>query len=593
MRRAILVKMGKRIFYGIILIALSSAVSTFRLNNYLLSFNFSGIIDVIYVLFVTFIPQIIYCIGYSVIFSAAVMLLKYKLMPVHRIEKSYLGIAGHGLKKPVFMCAMLAMPLFLFPMLPARMMPAGDAVRGTDAMLASAGTASSGLPYFGALIGGLIAAANLFIIKPLYLLSMFRLDTAIASVLAASVLYHALTVGLVRRKIAPDRSLSGRFCMEGEPFSVSTKFFSPIPLPGVFIPETKTARKKVGYSCGRRENVLCTESEVSETMRLKEGLYCMDVIPISVFTLPFLHTSIYRISGTDACISVIPKIHYKSRVFVKKPVLSRETGSLIKMQLGSSMEFAGVREYSTGDPLGRIWWKGFAKTGKLLVKEYHAFAEDRWMLVLDLTDSGADEKRVNSMLQFARLFIELCTRKDIFIGLASFSPSFQFSDYSSSKRELLAALSRFNVPMHEISPKGIECIMKDALGQTGLDALVAKSRRAGVSLPMAYSASGLGRHATFFSWKRDKVFEGSIKNFFRRMRKSGKVVLLTDGRTGAAPLKKFKALCGTRSYKYIVVLCGAGPEEEGVLKKERIMHMKASWDDITKPAFVLNLVGRV
>lgn len=55
--------------------------------------------------------------------------------------------------------------------------------------------------------------------------------------------------------------------------------------------------------------------------------------------------------------------------------------------VGDSEEFLALRDYRPGDPLHRVHWKSFARTGKPVVKEYQDEFFERHALVLD---TGAD-----------------------------------------------------------------------------------------------------------------------------------------------------------------------------------------------------------
>ena len=53
------------------------------------------------------------------------------------------------------------------------------------------------------------------------------------------------------------------------------------------------------------------------------------------------------------------------------------------MAVGDSQEFASLRDYQPGDPRRHIHWRSFAKTGKLIVKQYQDEYFDRHALVID------------------------------------------------------------------------------------------------------------------------------------------------------------------------------------------------------------------
>jgi uncharacterized protein (DUF58 family) len=64
-------------------------------------------------------------------------------------------------------------------------------------------------------------------------------------------------------------------------------------------------------------------------------------------------------------------------------------GVALAASVGDSEEFLALREYRPGDPLQRIHWKSFARTGRPIVKEFQDEFFERHALVLD-TGSGED-----------------------------------------------------------------------------------------------------------------------------------------------------------------------------------------------------------
>jgi len=73
--------------------------------------------------------------------------------------------------------------------------------------------------------------------------------------------------------------------------------------------------------------------------------------------------------------------------------------------VGDSEEFAALRDYRPGDPLRRIHWKSWAKTGKPVVREFQEEFFVRHALVLDTfqekTYSHAFEEAVSVAASFA------------------------------------------------------------------------------------------------------------------------------------------------------------------------------------------------
>lgn len=69
----------------------------------------------------------------------------------------------------------------------------------------------------------------------------------------------------------------------------------------------------------------------------------------------------------------------------------QQGGVTLATSVGDSEEFIGLREYRPGDPLQRVHWKSFARTGSPIVKEFQDEFFERHALILDTsTDRGED-----------------------------------------------------------------------------------------------------------------------------------------------------------------------------------------------------------
>jgi len=79
-------------------------------------------------------------------------------------------------------------------------------------------------------------------------------------------------------------------------------------------------------------------------------------------------------------------------------------GVTLASSVGESEEFMSLRDYRPGDPLQRIHWKSYARSGKPVVKEYQDEFFERHALVLDTFSDGegaAFEETVSLAASFA------------------------------------------------------------------------------------------------------------------------------------------------------------------------------------------------
>ena len=600
MRRVILNRIIKRAVYGVLFVLASYAITLTGIQRFMLDAEFDILfVDFIYVLFVTFLPETVAWIGYGILISVVILLVKYKIYPVHKLERHYLGIKRGSMLKYLFICGVVVVLLFIVPYFIRQPPLTGEIIANIDQISMQAGTQLSFVGGYAGQILGIIFSFlammfNFFVISPLYPFSSVRLDAFIAALFLSPLFLHTTVVSLTRRHVSVSRSVSKHLCQEGERLELNTSLASSFPAPNMSIGAASVpGNRKSKWKMRSRKGLSFKSVDNKEELELKEGYYNFDIVPVTITTLPFFQTTVYKVCDTNADISVIPSLHYKTRLFIRKPSVAKETDSLIKKQLGSSMDFAGIREYTHGDPLSRVWWKGLAKSGEMLVKQFHSFSEDRWMLVLDMTNPNMPTDSMKGMMQFSRIFIELCTRKDISTGLSTFAPSFYYIDYEVNKRTLLSGLTKVTMPLYEISTRGVELILHDALGP-GLERLKRKCREKHMTLSMVYSYSGLGKQHTFLSWRGENIFKNCTKKFFTQMKKSGKIVLLTDGNPGNMEMfKRFKQICESRRYKYMFILTEPDKETIARFKRAKIKHLSVAYDKLATPGFVMGLVSFV
>ncbi|MFH0956803.1 MAG: hypothetical protein V1813_03000, partial [Candidatus Aenigmatarchaeota archaeon] len=186
MRKIIFNKIVKRTGFGLFFIALSYAMDALAVDKLLLGIRPGlGGLDFLYVLAVAFLPQVLSGIGFGILFSVAVLLLRYILLPVHMVERHYLGIKAWGYRKPLLICAAVAFLVFVLPFFLRSPVTTGQAVTGAEVFATGIGQGAYALGgYPGMILGPLWAAAvsllGILLLKPLYLFSPVRLDAFLA-----------------------------------------------------------------------------------------------------------------------------------------------------------------------------------------------------------------------------------------------------------------------------------------------------------------------------------------------------------------------------------------------------------------------------
>ena len=99
-------------------------------------------------------------------------------------------------------------------------------------------------------------------------------------------------------------------------------------------------------------------------------------------------------------------------------------GVTLASSVGESEEFMSLRDYRPGDPLQRIHWKSYARSGKPVVKEYQDEFFERHALVLDTFadgDGAVFEEAVSLAASFAcTLDTQECLLDLMFVGTESY-----------------------------------------------------------------------------------------------------------------------------------------------------------------------------
>lgn len=85
--------------------------------------------------------------------------------------------------------------------------------------------------------------------------------------------------------------------------------------------------------------------------------------------------------------------------------------------IGESEEFVSLREYRPGDPLRRIHWKSWAKTGKAVVKEYQDEFFVRHALILDTFTTRASDELFEEAVSVAASYAASIDTQDSLLDL--------------------------------------------------------------------------------------------------------------------------------------------------------------------------------
>jgi len=92
-------------------------------------------------------------------------------------------------------------------------------------------------------------------------------------------------------------------------------------------------------------------------------------------------------------------------------------GVSLAASAGDSEEFLSLRDYRPGDPLQRLHWKSYARTGKPIVKEYQDEFFERHALVLDTGSPQGEDAAFEDAVALAASFVYTIDTQDCLLDL--------------------------------------------------------------------------------------------------------------------------------------------------------------------------------
>ena len=92
-------------------------------------------------------------------------------------------------------------------------------------------------------------------------------------------------------------------------------------------------------------------------------------------------------------------------------------GVSLAASVGDSEEFFALRDYRPGDPLQRLHWKSFARTGKPIVKEFQDEFYERHALVLDTGRARAADAAFEEAVSIAASFVYTLDTQECLLDL--------------------------------------------------------------------------------------------------------------------------------------------------------------------------------
>jgi uncharacterized protein (DUF58 family) len=95
----------------------------------------------------------------------------------------------------------------------------------------------------------------------------------------------------------------------------------------------------------------------------------------------------------------------------------QQGGVTLATSVGDSEEFIGLREYRPGDPLQRVHWKSYARTGTPIVKEYQDEFFERHALILDTSSERGEDAAFEEAVAVAASFVYAIDTRECLLDL--------------------------------------------------------------------------------------------------------------------------------------------------------------------------------
>jgi len=119
----------------------------------------------------------------------------------------------------------------------------------------------------------------------------------------------------------------------------------------------------------------------------------------------------------DARLIALPKRYRLPEIALPGRRRFQPGGVSLAASVGDSEEFLALRDYRPGDPLQRVHWKSFARTGKPVVKEYQDEFFERHALILDTGSAQGEDAAFEEAVALAASFVYTIDTQDCLLDL--------------------------------------------------------------------------------------------------------------------------------------------------------------------------------
>ena len=144
----------------------------------------------------------------------------------------------------------------------------------------------------------------------------------------------------------------------------------------------------------------------------------------------------------------------------------QQGGVSLAASVGDSEEFLSLRDYRPGDPLQRLHWKSFARTGKPIVKEFQDEFFERHALVLDTGSHHGEDAAFEDAVALAASFVYTIDTQECLLDLLFVGG--EVKSYTAGRGQLHAEhMLEVLAGVTPSSPGGFDALARAVLARRG------------------------------------------------------------------------------------------------------------------------------
>jgi len=176
------------------------------------------------------------------------------------------------------------------------------------------------------------------------------------------------------------------------------------------------------WRCSGVSEAMSLESEDVAEVRMSLVPFRRGVIRLNemrvVLPDPFGLFQRCRVVGEQSDeILVVPRRYRLPQIYLGGESELKVGGETASVKRGEGGEFLGLREYRPGDPMRKIHWKSWARTGTPVVKEHEEYRFARYGLILDTSLRGSGPNVFEECVSVAASFVSTMDRNQCLLDL--------------------------------------------------------------------------------------------------------------------------------------------------------------------------------